>query len=84
MLHNPDFRNSPVEFTGNINVVHEAFNVEWYVGGVCTHQLFELLTLLVKSHQSPRFCLDIQFVLLCKLLTEVVDQNIIKIFAAQF
>lgn len=70
---------SPIEFTRNIYVIHEAFDVEREVGGVSAHKLLELLTLLVEPHKSPRLRLDIQLVFLPKLLTEVVDQDVIEV-----
>lgn len=68
------FRNpvSPVQFSGNIDIVHETFNVEGQIRRVGAHQLLQLLTLLIKSYQRSRLGPDIQFVVLCKLLAEVV------------
>lgn len=74
---------SPVKFTGNVDVIHEALNVKRQVGGVGTHQLLELFTLLVESHQRPGLGLDVQLVLLPKLLTEVVDQDVVEVLPAE-
>lgn len=74
---------SPVEFAGNVNVIHEALNVERQVRGVGAHQLLEFLALLVEPHQCPRLGLDIQLVFLPKLLTEVVDQDVVKVLPAE-
>lgn len=80
-----DFKthNSPVEFTRNIDVVHETFNVEGQIGRVGAHQLLQLLTLLIKPHQRSRFGLDIQFVDPGKLLAEVVYQDVIEVFPTE-
>lgn len=70
---------SPVKFTGNVDVIHEALDVKRQVRRVGTHQLLQLLTLLVESYQCPGLGLDIQLVLLRKLFTEVVDQDTIEV-----
>lgn len=74
----------PVEFAWNINVVHETLDVQWQVWGVGTHQLLELFTFLVESHQSSGLGLHIQLVLHCKLVTKMFDQLLIKVFSSHF
>lgn len=73
----------PVQFSSDINVIHEALDVERKVRGVGTHQLLKLLALLVQSDQCPGLGPDVQLVLFPKLLTEVVDQDVVKVFAAK-
>lgn len=74
---------SPVEFTGHVNVIHEALNVKGQIGRVGAHQLLELLALLVEAHQRAGLGPDIQLVLLGKVLAEVAHQNVVKALPAQ-
>lgn len=74
---------SPVKFAGDVDVIHEALNVERQVGGVGAHQLLELLALLVESHQRPWLGLHVQLVLLPELLTEVADQDVVEVLPAK-
>ena len=74
---------SPVEFTGNVDVVHEALDVQRQVRGVGAHQLLELLALLVQSHQRPGPRPDVQLVLFPELLAEVVDQDVVEALPAE-
>lgn len=69
----------PVHLTGDIQVVHEALDVEGKVGGVGAHQLLELLTLLIQSQQGSGVLFYIQLVLCPKLFREVIYQSLIKI-----
>lgn len=73
----------PVQFRGDVNVIHEALDIERQVWGVGTHQLFQLFTLLVEAHQGPRLGFDIQLVLLGKFLTKVFHQYLVKILPTQ-
>ena len=73
----------PVQFSRDINVIHEALNVERQVRGVGTHQFFQFFTLLVEPDQSPGLCLDIQLVLLAKFLTEMFHQYLVKVLSSQ-
>lgn len=73
----------PVQFSRDINVIHEALNVKWQVRGVGTHHFFQFFTLLVEPDQSPGLCLDIKLVLLAKFLTEVLHQYLIKVLSSQ-
>lgn len=75
---------SPVELAGNVDVVHETLDVEGQVRGVGAHQLLQLLTLLIESHQRSRLGLDVQLVLLTELLAEVLHQDVVKVFATEF
>lgn len=73
----------PVEFSRDINVIHETLDIKGQVGGVGTHELFKLLTLLEETNQSPGLGLHIQPVLLPKLLTKMVHKYLIKVFSTQ-
>ena len=73
----------PVQLAGDINVIHEALDVEREVRGVGTHEFFQFLTLLIETHQGPWLRLDIQFVLFTKFHTEVVHQDLIKVLASK-
>lgn len=74
----------PVKFPSYVNVIHEALNVEWQIRGIGAHQLLKLLTLLVETNQGSGLGFHIQLVLLAKLLTEMVHQHLVKVFATQF
>lgn len=73
----------PVEFSGDVDVVHEALDVEWQVGAVGAHQLLELLGLLGQAHTGARVGRHVQLVLLAELFGEVLHQDVVKVFAAQ-
>lgn len=69
----------PVHLTGDIQVVHEALDVERKVRGIRTHQLLELLTFLIQSQQGSGVLFYIQFVFCPKFFGEVIYQSLIKI-----
>ncbi len=69
----------PVHPAGNIDVIHEALDVQRQIGGVGTHQLLQFLTLLVQPQQSPRIVPHIKLVLNLKLFAEVIYQHLVKI-----
>lgn len=73
----------PVQFSRDVNVIHETLNVERQVRGVGTHQFFQFLTLLVKPDQSPGLWLDIQLVLLAKFLAEMLHQYLVEVLSSQ-
>lgn len=74
---------SPVQFAGNIDVIHETLDAERQVGGVGAHQLLQLLTLLIESHQRSRLGSDVYLVLLPELFAEVRHQDVVKVLPAQ-
>lgn len=74
---------SPVECARDVDVIHEAFDVERQVRGVGAHEFLQFLALLVEPHQSAGLRSHVQLVLLRKLLTEVLDQHLIEVFTAQ-
>lgn len=43
----------PVHFSSDIDVIHEALDVEWQIRGVSAHQFLKFFTLLVEPDQSP-------------------------------
>lgn len=73
----------PVQFPRDVNVIHEALDVEWQVWGVGTHEFFQFFTLLVESDQGPRLGLDIKLVFLGKFLTEMLHQYLVKVLTSQ-
>lgn len=76
-------RNRPVEFASNVDVVHEAFDVEWQVRRVGAHKLFQFLTLLVEAHKGPWLGAHIQLVSFGKFVAEVLNQYLIEILATE-
>lgn len=44
----PLFLELPVHFAMDINVIHEALNVEREIRRVCTHEFLQFLTLLIE------------------------------------
>ena len=74
---------SPVHLAGDVDVIHEALDVERQVRGVGAHQLLKLLTLLVQAEHGPRVLLHVQLVATLEVLTEVVHQHLVKVAPAQ-
>lgn len=73
----------PVHPAGNVNVVHEALDVQRQVGRVGAHQLLQLLALLVQPQHGPRVLAHVQLVLALELVAEVIGQDFVKITAAE-
>lgn len=73
----------PVHPAGNVDVVHEALNVQRQVRRVGAHQLLQLLALLVQPQHSPRVLAHVELVLALELLAEVIGQDLVKIAAAE-
>lgn len=69
----------PVHLTGDIQVIHEALDIEGKVRCIRTHQLLELLTFLIQSQQRSGILFYIQFVFCPKFFREVIYQSLIKI-----
>lgn len=73
----------PVQFSRDVDIIHEALDVERQVWGVGTHEFFQLFTLLVEPHQGSGLWLDIKLVLLAKFLTEILHQYLVKVLSSQ-
>lgn len=69
----------PVHLTGDIQVIHEALDVEWKVRRIRAHQLLELFTFLIQSQQRSRILFYIQLVFCPEFFREVIYQSLIKI-----
>lgn len=69
----------PVHLTGDIQVIHEALNIEWKVRCIRTHQLLELFTFLIQSQQRSGILFYIQFVFCPEFFREVIYQSLIKV-----
>lgn len=73
----------PIHLARNINVIHEALNVQRQVRGVGAHQLLQFLTLLVQSQESPGVLPHIELVPALEVLTEIIYQCLVKITTTQ-
>ena len=73
----------PVHLAGDVDVVHEALDVERQVRAVGAHQLLQLLALLVEAHQRAGPGARVQLVLLAEHLAEVAHQHLVKLLAAE-
>ena len=73
----------PVHLAGDVDVVHEALDVERQVRAVGAHQPLQLLTLLVEAHQRAGLGARVQLVLLAEHLAEVAHQHLVKLLAAE-
>lgn len=69
----------PVHPAGNVDVIHEALDVQRQIGRVGTHQLLQFLALLVQPQQSPWVVPHIKLVLALELLAEVIYQHLVKV-----
>lgn len=73
----------PVHPAGNVDVIHEALDVQRQVGGVGAHELLQFLAFLVQPQHSPRVVPHIELVLALKLLAEVIYHRLIKIMSSE-
>lgn len=69
----------PVHLAGDIQVIHEALDIERKVRRIRAHQLLELLTFLIQSQQCSGILFYIQLVFCPKFFREVIYQSLIKI-----
>lgn len=73
----------PIHPAGNINVIHEALNVQRQVRGVGAHQLLQFLALLMQPQHSPGVLTHVELVLALELIAEVIGQDLIKVAPAE-
>ncbi len=74
----------PAEFAWDINVVHEALDVQGQVRGVGAHQLLELLTLLVESDQRSWLWSSHPACTSPQTPHKMSDQPLVKVFSSHF